>query len=1232
MGRPPILQSWNATSSPCDWPEIQCSGDGSVTGILLNNYNLSGNIPDSISTLENLTVLDLGFNFFPGNFPTAILNCSKLQYLDLSQNYFVGNIPANIDQLKSLQHLDLGANNFTGDVPPEIGNLTQLRTLYLYMNLFNGSYPVEISNLVNLENLGLAYNDFSPAVIPPEFGNLRKINYIWMPQANVIGEIPASFVNLSSLTHLDLSENDMEGEIPNGLFLLKNLSKVYLHKNRFSGSIPPVIESLDLVEIDLSMNNLTGKIPEDFGKLQNLELLNLFANNLFDEMPQSIGLIPNLKVLRVFRNNLSGILPPEMGNHSKLEAFEVSENWFTGNLPENLCAGGTLFGVVAFSNNLTGEIPKSLSNCQTLRTVQLYDNHLSGEIPIGLWSLRNITSLMLSDNRFSGKLPSRVAWNLTRLEINNNEFSGEIPNEISSWASLVVFLASDNMFTGQIPIGLTSLHQITTLKLDGNSLSGGLPLEILSWKSLTTLNLARNKLSGLIPPVFGSLPDLLDLDLSYNHLSGDIPPQLGQLKLTSLNLSSNQLTGRIPSEFDNMAYENSFLNNPNLCATNNISNLRNCYAKFHETKKLSPRILALVLVLAFALCLITVWMTWFLVRDYRRKKLRRDLATWKLTSFQRLDFTEVNILSSLAESNMIGSGGSGKVYKIAVDRADQYVAVKRIWNDKKKDHLLEKEFLAEVQILGSVRHSNIVKLLCCISSDDSKLLVYEYLENQSLDRWLHGKKRKALSLNCSVGNIVLDWPARLRIAIGAAQGLCYMHHDCTPPIIHRDVKSSNILLDTDFKAKIADFGLAKILIKKGEPNTMSAVAGSFGYIAPEYAYTTRVNEKIDVYSFGVVLLELVTGREPNIGDEHTSLAEWAWNHYGQEKPIVDLLDEEIKEACFLEEMIAVFKLGLMCTSSLPTSRPSMKEVSQILQRSRSLDGHEGKRAGKEYDVAPLLGEDKYISSYRCNSKKLVDESDNSLIVINGKIPNLLAAVVDKEQVNLSAYVVVLSAQGPSIIRLENVVNLPSTTPSMAAGFQTLLFSPPTPFYLHFSSEQLEKLCSKGPSRWILTEKLERALKEHQMDEALETYEDFKRLYGYPDQFLMSNLINELSYTCDSKCLRKACDLVLSISKEKPVLLTSDLMTKLALSLARAQIPVPASNVLRVMLEKRSLPPLDVLRMVFLHLVKTETGTYLASNILDEICYYFQKLNTNKSAQTALTKPDVTIFNLVLDSV
>uniref|UniRef100_A0A6N2KFU5 Protein kinase domain-containing protein n=1 Tax=Salix viminalis TaxID=40686 RepID=A0A6N2KFU5_SALVM len=202
-----------------------------------------------------------------------------------------------------------------------------------------------------------------------------------------------------------------------------------------------------------------------------------------------------------------------------------------------------------------------------------------------------------------------------------------------------------------------------------------------------------------------------------------------------------------------------------------------------------------------------------------------------------LNFTESDIFSGLKERNLIGSGGSGQVYRVAANGFGS-VAVKRISNHRNSDQKLEKEFLAEIEILGTLRHLNIVKLLCCISNDNSKLLVYEYMENHSLDQWLHSEK-KAESSSASMNHVALDWSKRLQIAVGAAQGLCYLHHDCSPPIVHRDVKSSNILLDSHFNAKIADFGLARMLVKQGELATVSAVAGSFGYMAPEPSMVCR---------------------------------------------------------------------------------------------------------------------------------------------------------------------------------------------------------------------------------------------------------------------------------------------------------------------------------------------------------------------------------------------------------
>jgi tRNA A-37 threonylcarbamoyl transferase component Bud32 len=468
----------------------------------------------------------------------------------------------------------------------------------------------------------------------------------------------------------------------------------------------------------------------------------------------------------------------------------------------------------------------SIGNCAS--TVDVHNNRLFGNVPSGLWTLLHLGILILSHNSFTGELPQRLSRNLSRLEMSHNRFSGDIPAAVSSWWNLVHLDASNNLINGAIPQELTALPHLTTLLLDQNQLSGSLPSDILSWKSLNVLNLSRNAISGQIPEKFGSLPVLTDLDLSENRLSGQIPPQLGLLKLTSLNLSSNQFTGTIPNEFENDAYASSFLNNPRLCANKPSLNIAECNSKTQNSSKISSKLLAWIIGVPAA-CIGLV-ASFLVIRIYRKRMHVLDLE-WKLTSFQRLNFTKFDILSGLTENNVIGCGGSGKVYCVSINPSRDCVAVKRIWSDKKLELKLEKKFLAEVKILSSIRHSNIVKLLCCISSDNSKLLVYEYLENRSLDLWLNRKSR-ATTVSGSVHNDILDWPQRLKIAVGAAQGLSYMHHDCSPPIVHRDLKSSNILLDSQFNAKIADFGVAKMLMKEGESTTMSAVVGSYGYIAP----------------------------------------------------------------------------------------------------------------------------------------------------------------------------------------------------------------------------------------------------------------------------------------------------------------------------------------------------------------------------------------------------------------
>ncbi|CAL2274846.1 unnamed protein product [Prunus armeniaca] len=911
---PPFLSHWipsTSNTSHCSWrPEITCTNN-SVTGLSLVHTNITLSVPPFICDLKNLTLIDLSYNYFAGEFPKAFYNCSKLQYLDLSQNYFAGKIPDDIDSLRRLRYLNLARNNLSGDIPVAIGLLQELRNLQLCMNEFNGSVPPEIGNLSNLEDLNLSYNvKLVPWNLLSNFTRLKKLKTLCIRQSYLVGELPGTIGEMEALEELDLAINSLSGTIPSGLFLLENLSIIHLFQNVLSGHVPQVVEALNLSAIDLSGNYLTGPIPEDYGKLTKLTVLALSYNGFSGEIPTNIGRLPNLINFKLSNNNLSGTLHPDFGRYSELECFEVSVNRLTGKLPDNLCYWGKLLGLEAYENNLTGELPTSLGNCSSLSTVNVYDNGLSGNIPSGMWTAPNLSSVLMSNNSFTGELPEKMSWNLSRLEIRVTDFQ--------------VFDAGNNFFNGTVPQELTSLPSLITLYLDQNKLTGFLPTDIISWKTLYTLNFSRNQLYGPIPAKLGLLPGLAALDLSENQLSGQIPAQLGRLKLNNLNLSSNHLSGKIPIEFENAAYDRSFLDNQGLCATSPSAKLKICNRK---SSKISSKYLALILTFGILLSLLALSLSFFMVRAYWKRN--RSDSNWKLTRFQRLNFTESKIISGVTENNLVGSGGSGKVYRVPVNRTGDVVAVKKISNDTNLEEKLEKEFLAEVKILSSIRHANIVKLMCCISKDNSKLLVYEYLENRSLDQWLHNRNWPS-NLPSSVHHVVLDWPKRLQIAVGAARGLCYMHHYCVPPVVHRDMKSSNILLDSDFNAKIADFGLAKMLVKEGELATMSAVAGSPGYFAPEFGYTRRMNEKIDVYSFGVILLELTTGREAK--DEHTNLVEWAWRHFEKRNPLADALDEDIREPRWLDEMCLVFSLAIRCTQRLPCDRPSMTEVVRILNR------------------------------------------------------------------------------------------------------------------------------------------------------------------------------------------------------------------------------------------------------------------------------------------------------------
>ncbi|XP_071935098.1 receptor-like protein kinase HSL1 [Coffea arabica] len=925
-----FFSDWNDRDiTPCKWRGVTCDSlTHSVTSLDFSNANLAGPFPASLlCRLRNLTSISFYNNSVNSTLPEADLPlCRTIVHLDLAQNLLTGKLPSSVAELPNLKYLDLTGNNFSGEIPGSFGTFRQLEVLGLVENLIEGAVPAFLGNISTLKQLNLSYNPFFPGRIPPELGNLTNLETLWLTQCNLIGEIPDSLGRLSRLTDLDLALNALDGPIPSSLTELTSVVQIELYNNSLTGELPPNgwSKMTALRRVDASMNGLTGTIPTELCELP-LESLNLYENSFEGELPESIANSTNLYELRIFQNNLTGALPKDLGKNSPLLWLDVSSNNFSGEIPANLCEKGVLLELLMIDNSFSGEIPASLGQCQSLNRVRLANNNFSGAVPDGLWGLPHVSLLDLKSNSFSGGIAKTIASasNLSSLILSSNKFSGDIPEEIGFLETLLEFSGNDNVFSGSLPGSIVNLGQLGRLDLHDNALSGELPKGIHSWKKLNELNLANNDLSGNIPPQIGSLSVLNYLDLSGNRLTGKIPNELQNLKLNQLNLSNNRLSGDIPPLYAKVMYRNSFLGNPGLCG--DIDGL--CDGRSDRNNGYAWLLKSIFVLAGVVLIMGVLWFYWK-YRNFRKVKLAIDKSKWTLMSFHKLGFSEYEILDALDEDNVIGSGSSGKVYKVGLSSGEA-VAVKKLWastkiadesSDVEKCNVQDDGFAAEVETLGKIRHKNIVKLWCCCTTRDCKLLVYEYMPNGSLGDLLHSNKSG-----------LLDWPIRYKIAMDAAEGLAYLHHDCVPPIVHRDVKSNNILLDGDFGARVADFGVAKVVDTNGKgTKSMSVIAGSCGYIAPEYAYTLRVNEKSDIYSFGVVILELITGRlpvDPEYGEK--DLVKWVCTTLDQ-KGIDHVIDTKL-DSWFKEEICKVLNVGLLCTSPLPINRPSMRRVVKMLQ-------------------------------------------------------------------------------------------------------------------------------------------------------------------------------------------------------------------------------------------------------------------------------------------------------------
>ncbi|KAL8146883.1 uncharacterized protein LOC141707615 [Apium graveolens] len=952
----------------CKWTGVGCNSLGAVEKLDLSNKNLSGIVSSDIQKLQSLTFLDFSCNAFSSPLPRSFSDFNALKIIDLSQNSFVESFPLGLGNV-GLTALNASGNNFSGYLPEDLGNATFLESLDLRGNFFEGSIPKSFKNLGKLKFLGLSGNNIS-GNLPPELGQLSSLESIILGYNDLIGEIPAEFGNLTNLKYLDLAVGNLKGSIPPELGRLQLLDTVYLYNNNLEGKIPPEIGNIStLTFLDLSDNLLSGEIPAEIAGLKKLQLLNLMCNHLSGSVPSGLEGLPALEVLELWNNSISGPLPNDLGRNPPLQWLDISSNSFTGPIPESLCYNGNLTKLILFNNGFSGSIPAGLSSCMSLVRLRMQNNNLSGTIPVGFGKLPKFQRLELANNSLTGQIPNDIvsSTSISSIDLSHNHLQNSLPSSILSIPNLQNFLVSDNELVGEIPDQFQDSPSLSKLDLSSNHFTGSIPASIASCEKLVTLDLGNNQLTGPIPKAIAMMPTLAILDLSNNSLTGEIPGNFGNSPaLEVLNVSYNKLEGPVPvNGILKTANPNDLVGNAGLCGSilppcsHNMA-YTSGQGRFHAKHIIGGWVIGIAALLALVIAALgakTLYNKWYTNGSCfeERYEMGKGQWPWRLMAFQRLGFTSTDILASITESNVVGMGATGIVYKAEMQRLNTVVAVKKLWKSTADIEMGgSDDLVGEVNLLGRLRHRNIVRLLGFLHNNDNAMIIYEYMQNGSLGEALHGKE---------AGTLLVDWVLRYNIAVGVAQGLAYLHHDCHPLVIHRDVKSNNILLDANLEARIADFGLAKLMPKKNE--TVSMVAGSYGYIAPEYGYTLKVDEKSDIYSYGVVLMELLTGKrplDPGFG-ESVDIVEWIRRKRLDNKALEEALDPSVGNCQHVqEEMLLVLRIAILCTAKLPKDRPSMRDVITMLgeakPRRKSSSNSAGNAANKDkpiFSTSPVNG-------------------------------------------------------------------------------------------------------------------------------------------------------------------------------------------------------------------------------------------------------------------------------------
>lgn len=670
-----------------------------------------------------------------------------------------------------------------------------------------------------------------------------------------------------------------------------------------STAIPIRVASLKLRSVQLR-----GKLSSCVANLTSLVQMDLSNNSISGEIPDEIGSLPLLQTLILSKNLLSGTIPPEIGKLVSLTKLAMDQNMLSGIIPWTIGNLSNLVVLALSTNSLSGEIPARIGYLPQLIQLYLDDNTLSGRIPAQLVQCTRLAMLNLSVNSLNGSIPSEILSISSLslgLDLSNNNLIGTIPSQIGKLINLGLLNVSSNKLSGEIPSELGQCVLLLSLQMEGNMLDGVIPQSLNTLKGIQHMDLSENILSGQIPDFFENFSTLDYLNLSYNRLEGPIPTSGIFTNSNAVMLEGNKA----------------------LCQQIDIFALPICHITSARERKINERLLLItvppvIIALLSFLCVLTT---------VTKGRITQPSESYRET-MKKVSYGDIlKATNWFSPVNRISSSHTASVYIGRFQFDTDLVAIKVFHLDEQGSL---NSFLAECEVLKHTRHRNLIQAITLCSTVDFennefKALVYEFMANGSLDMWIHPRQDQRSPTR------VLSLGQRISIAADVASALDYMHNQLTPPLIHCDLKPSNVLLDYDMTSRIGDFGSAKFLSSSlnSTPEGLVGASGTIGYIAPEYGMGCKISTGGDVYGFGVLLLEMLTAKRPTDTLFGNDLSLHKYVDLAFPNKINEILDPKmpheedvVSTLCMQRYIIPLVEIGLMCSMESPNGRPGMRDV------------------------------------------------------------------------------------------------------------------------------------------------------------------------------------------------------------------------------------------------------------------------------------------------------------------